>query len=27
MGAACAQVWLEPTPVRALRTLERAVAA
>ena len=25
--AACAQVWLVPTSVRALRTLERATAA
>merc|ERR1712086_554007 len=27
MRAACAQVWLVPTSVRALRTLERATAA
>ena len=27
MRAACAQVWLVPTSVRALRTLERAMAA
>ena len=27
MRAACAQIWLVPTSVRALRTLERATAA